>query len=99
MAYFSDGKDENRMNNCKTFVERNRSKIRAAIVFGAFLICLTQLLSFSRNYPAGSAAQWPAASGTVTEQPQKSDGINSAANSFSYLSGPYKSNVTYSPAG
>ena len=68
-------------------------------MFGAFLICLTQLLSFSRNYPAGSAAQCPAASGTVTEQPQESDGINSAANSFSYLSGPYKSNVTYSPAG
>lgn len=87
------------MNNCKTFVERNRSRIRAAIMFGAFLICLSQLLAFSRNYSAGTAAAWPAASGAAAGQPQKPDGINSAANSFSYLSGPYKSNVTYSQAG
>ncbi len=68
-------------------------------MFGAFLICLSQLLSFSRNYPADAAAPWPAVSGTAAEQSPKPDGINSAANSFSYLSGPYKSNVTYSPEG
>jgi signal transduction histidine kinase len=91
------------MGYCKKFVERNRSSIRAALIVGTFLICLSQLLSFSLSYPF-QAAERPWNSGTSPAgvsvgQVQESDGINSAANSFSYLSGPYKSNVAYSPAG
>ena len=91
------------MGYCKNFVERNRSSIRAALIVGTFLICLSQLLSFSLSDPFRAAerpwASGTAAAGTAAGQAQEADGINSAANSFSYLSGPYKSNVTYSPAG
>ena len=92
------------MGYCKKFVERNRSSIRAALIVGTFLICLWQLLSFSLSDPFRAAEEVPwasgaAAFGTAAEQAQKPDDINSAANSFSYLSGPYKSNVTYSSAG
>lgn len=91
------------MGYCKKFVERNRSSIRAALIVGTFFICLSQLLSFSLSYPF-QAAEQPRNSATSTAgasvgQAKESDGINSAANSFSYLSGPYKSNVAYSPAG